>query len=275
MSLHISTPPFRTSTHNLSPSSSRRSSSLEHKYFRSQPIATHHGFSPLSSQIFLRVEEESERRAHERAEVEAQQSNVASPMTTTVVRDRRRGSVSVSRFGQGVENTIENKPNDTLSSVASYVTRKPTFYQADSNVHGSADSLASATDGDLPQHDHTIEEEQVVQMATIAGKQSLSKAFSRKLSRSRTRSRDVLTSSFVIGVSVEEATVETEAEEVYSATSVSFAHAHTPGALRPQRSKMSIVDRSERAGWMDKARDLTQKFRRRSAAALTQQEAGR
>ena len=62
----------------------------------------------------------------------------------------------------------------------------------------------------------TIEEEQVTQMETIAGRVSLGKAMgrtiARRLSRARTRSRDILAvpNGLVIGVSVEEATVEAE-----------------------------------------------------------------
>lgn len=89
------------------------------------------------------------------------------------------------------------------------------FYQAQ-KYSGSADSFASASEP--PPHDDGHDEEQVTQMETIAGRPSLGKAMgqkiARRLSRARTRSRDVLAvvpgAGVVIGVSVEEATVEAE-----------------------------------------------------------------
>ncbi|KAI0352023.1 hypothetical protein OH77DRAFT_830329 [Trametes cingulata] len=99
------------------------------------------------------------------------------------------------------------------------------FYQAQ-RYAGSADSFASSHSGlsaSLPgaaspaQRPHEEEmQEQVTQMETIAGKVSLGRAvgglIARRLSRSRTRSRDILAtpSGLVIGVSVEEATTEAE-----------------------------------------------------------------
>lgn len=97
------------------------------------------------------------------------------------------------------------------------------FYQAQ-RYAGSADSFASsvhsassaAANGGARLHDE--EHEQVTQMETIAGKVSIGRAvggiIARRLSRSRTRSRDILAtpSGLVIGVSVEEATTEAEAE---------------------------------------------------------------
>ena len=88
------------------------------------------------------------------------------------------------------------------------------FYQAQ-RYAGSADSFASSASG-APPHDE--EHEQVTQMETIAGRVSIGRAvggiIARRLSRSRTRSRDILATpgGLVIGVSVEEATTEADAE---------------------------------------------------------------
>jgi len=263
-------------------------------------------------QIFQRVEQETERRARAQAQAEADgwtPVGVASVVSESVVpviavsppastpapatqaaRERRRGSVSVSRFGQATapdvsvsaESALACKPPDTPTAV-SFVVRKPTFYTA--QAHGSADSLASATETPA-QHrgvndDGDDDEEQVVQMATIAGRQSISKAFTRRLSRSRTatRSRDVL-DALVIGVSVEEATVEHEHDEEEAGGSrpgTSMAYAQGALKARGSRGNMSAgaekekeKEKGEKGGWIGRARGLTQKIRRRSMVALAQ-----
>ncbi|KAI9064773.1 hypothetical protein FKP32DRAFT_1569217 [Trametes sanguinea] len=215
-------------------------------------------------QIFQKVEEESERRAqeqlqYEEAQARQQQSRVASPAFTTSQlplaptasiagtgtsgtvrdRDRRRGSISVSRFGQIVVRDSHDTSNPSAlpsrtNSIIINAGNTGAFYQAQ-RYAGSADSFASHSSSSSrpplsPFHSHggvpanhyvhadDEELEQVTQMATIAGKVSIGKAvggiIARRLSmsRGRTRSRDILTSpaGLVIGVSVEEATTEVE-----------------------------------------------------------------
>jgi len=193
-------------------------------------------------QIFQRVEEESERRAQAAAAAEQTSraasrlsqalpddaashtsgTSTSSPVIATsarpVVGDRRRGSVSVSRFGQG---SVASRAGDvsraeTPTPAAAYVVNNGAFYAVQNHQHGSADSLASTAEANpasanspgSPAH----EEESIVQMATFAGRQSLSRAFSRGLSRSKTPSRVGL-EGMLIGVSVEEATVEHHSDE--------------------------------------------------------------
>lgn len=77
---------------------------------RAQDMSRSHRSAGLLSQIFQRVEEESARRAREEEEAEEAatqereaQDSVPSPVsaaTVASVKQRRRGSVSVSRFGQ-------------------------------------------------------------------------------------------------------------------------------------------------------------------------------
>ncbi|OSC98454.1 hypothetical protein PYCCODRAFT_1471077 [Trametes coccinea BRFM310] len=218
-------------------------------------------------QIFQKVEEESERRAqeqlqYEEAQARQQQSRVASPALTSSQlpltptasiagagagvsgtvreRDRRRGSISVSRFGQIVAADAQDTTNPSAlpsrtNSVIINAGSTGAFYQAQ-RYAGSADSFASSHSSASSRHPprspfhpnsntarhyaHADDEEleQVTQMATIAGKVSIGKAvgglIARRLSmsRGRTRSRDILTSpaGLVIGVSVEEATTEVE-----------------------------------------------------------------
>ncbi|KAH9915403.1 uncharacterized protein B0H18DRAFT_1210517 [Fomitopsis serialis] len=192
-------------------------------------------------QIFQRVEEESERRAQAAAAAEQTRAasrlsqtlpddaashtsgtSTSSPVAVTsarpVVGDRRRGSVSVSRFGQG---SVASRNGDasraeTPTPAAAYVVNKGAFYAVQDHQHGSADSLASTAEAN-PVSAHSPsspahEEESIVQMATIAGRQSLSRAFTRGLSRSKTPSRAGL-EGVLIGVSVEEATVEHHSDE--------------------------------------------------------------
>lgn len=167
------------------------------------------------------------------------------------------------------------------------------FYQAQKYA-GSADSFASSHDG----QDDVRDEEQVTQMETIAGRVSLGKAMggliARRLSRSRTRSRDILAtpSGLLIGVSVEEATTEAEHGEEdsldapHTPNGTAFVYAAQADGLRSRRSTVSMPGtaapgegagpapgqerRLSAAGWVAKAKDLTKKFRRKSMAVLPQ-----
>ncbi|EED85361.1 predicted protein [Postia placenta Mad-698-R] len=256
-------------------------------------------------QIFQRVEEESERRARAEAEAEARaaqeaqetqfssipvvtiqpaaQTPATSTSTSAVPGRRRGGSVSVSRFGQDVKHDMHDimfahdgslasltKPADAPPPVSSYVVHKQGFYQAQTHTT-SADSLASLTPPDHADADTDADEdeEQVVLMETFAGRQSLSKAFSRRLSRSRSHSCDVFAaaSSLVIGVRVEEATVEGEAHGAGVVVAVA-------GGDEGLREKDKEQDRDRDAGrekgrWIGKARELSQKLRRRSTVVFT------
>lgn len=135
--------------------------------------------------------------------------------------------------------------------------------------HGSADSLASVLEDPSMQIE---EQNNSTTMATITGKQSISKAISQRLSRTRTRSRDVLASansSLIIGVAVQEATIEIHEEndtETSQATVVSTVQG--PEGLKRQRSAPRLE--SGQASWMSKAKEFTSRFKRKSLAALSQ-----
>lgn len=95
----------------------------------------------------------------------------------------------------------------TIAAAVAYTANPSAFYTVQHH-HGSADSLASITDADAAPAPAPVEDESsVVQMATISGRQSLSRAFGRRLSRAKTPSIAGL-NGMLIGVSVEEATVE-------------------------------------------------------------------
>ncbi|KAI0629681.1 hypothetical protein C8Q77DRAFT_301434 [Trametes polyzona] len=278
----------------------------------------------LIEQIFQKVEEESERRAQEQSELEehaATYSRVTSPSPLSIPpaapaavsvvrdgpRDRRRGSISVSRFGQATDLSAPTlEPPSALpsrtNSVIINASKSGAFYQAQKYA-GSADSFASSHEG----HPEDVrDEEGVTQMETIAGKASIGKAvggiIARRLSRSRTRSRDILAtpSGLIIGVSVEEATTEAEHGEDGAPADgdvprtphgTVFVYAQADG-LRSRRSTVSMPGsgsdgsgasagagapaangqerRLSAAGWVAKAKDLTKKFRRKSMAVLPQ-----
>ncbi|KAI0669420.1 hypothetical protein C8Q78DRAFT_176410 [Trametes maxima] len=279
----------------------------------------------LIEQIFQKVEEETERRAQEQLELEEQaaHSRVASPAPHAVPpaapaavsvvpvrdgpRDRRRGSISVSRFGQATDLTTQTSDSPSAlpsrtNSVIINAGKTGAFYQAQKYA-GSADSFADSLDG-AHAHEDAREEEGVTQMETIAGRVSIGKAvgglIARRLSRSRTRSRDILAtpSGLVIGVSVEETEVEHGEDEGEGGAldkpttphGTSFVYAQADG-LRSRRSTLSMPGtgssntsestagvaagagqerRLSAAGWVAKAKDLTKKFRRKSMAVLPQ-----
>ncbi|KAG5636943.1 hypothetical protein H0H81_006339 [Sphagnurus paluster] len=101
-------------------------------------------------------------------------------------------------------------------------------------------------------------------MRHIAGHQGISKAVGgflpRRLSRARSSQLLVGDASVVIGVSVEEAMVESA-----DGTEASQTVIHAPGGLRNQPSWLSMVGSlPARNGWIAKAKGFTRKFRRQS-----------
>lgn len=81
----------------------------------------------------------------------------------------------------------------------------------------------------------------------------------RRLSRPRSEqviSKSVMEPPMIVGVHVEEATVESMTEELPCAT------VHATNSSRKRASGSSLT-------WVDKAKDLTQKMRQRSKTALS------
>lgn len=110
----------------------------------------------------------------------------------------------------------------------------------------------------------------------IAGRQSISRAvgglISRKLSRAKSASQDVFTDApgVVIGVSVEEATIEAAG---HSGEPPVKSVAYAPGTLRHRASQVSLSGdnpdcQSPTGGWTKKAKDLKSRFRRKSLATF-------
>lgn len=195
-----------------------------------------------------------------------------SPNTVRSAKDRRRGSISISRFGQPTEST-SRITSTRASRSSSIIAAKPTFYQLDTRTNqpppGSTDSFASDTTSD-PSLDDVEEEPQVAQTHFIPA-QSISKAISRRLSRARDMvpiASPSSTGTLVIGVAVEANTIEHQPGDVQhphvvNSTTTTTIYSNT---LRMQRSTPGL---NEKGTFLSKARDITSKLRRRSVAALT------
>ncbi len=103
-------------------------------------------------------------------------------------------------------------------------------------------------------------------------KQSISKAISRRLSRARDVFPLPVTSphgngSLVIGVAVEEATTEHAAADADAPDARMSTVRVYSGVLRAQRSSPGLGEKAG-AGWIEKAKDITLRIRRRSIAVL-------
>jgi len=113
---------------------------------------------------------------------------------------------------------------------------------------------------------HVEDNHRVTQMLHIAGRQSISKAVGsllpRRLSRARSSNIVLEDANVVIGVSVEEATVESaEDAEAYHVV------VHAPAILRNRTSRLSMAGSSPaRSDWIARAKALAHKFRRKAQA---------
>jgi len=190
-------------------------------------------------------------------------------------RDPRRGSVSISVFGQTSETSTDNTPSTSaslfpLSPLASAAS-KTAFYHSLVNPE-SADTLISehaVDDG------YQTEEDHVTRMQTIAGRNNiLSIAVDRVgglLSRSstqrkRARRSSVLppfnTDKVVIGVSVERVIADADSDQEISGHATVYAE----GSRRPLRrgSWLSMPGSTGSGNLVTKAKGFKQKFRPRS-----------
>ncbi|KAF8157204.1 hypothetical protein B0H34DRAFT_712680 [Crassisporium funariophilum] len=214
--------------------------------------------------IFQQVEEESERRAQEER-----------PSSTAAKRhkDRRRGSISISRIGQLTEeldatskSQVPNTPNRlTMAS------HSP-FYQSQI-ANDSTNSIASGASAFSNDHAHTEDDSHVTQMHHIAGRGITAKIIPRRLSRSHSASVIPTTSTepnVIIGVSVQEATLASTPEDGVVTVS-RRASVSASASLRHQssRSSMARPKTANSSNWISKAKSFTQKFRRKTVSAAT------
>ncbi|KAJ6519107.1 hypothetical protein C8R45DRAFT_1065900 [Mycena sanguinolenta] len=228
--------------------------------------------------IFQQVEERNERRAREE-EVESKDNVPASiqraESSENVKKGRRRGSISISRFGQL---SISDATSDgssvgpTTPALSDIAAKSPFFRQQLKN--GSQSSFASGGSAADDADAHREDDHHVTHIHAIAPKQSISRAMGGFLPRRLSRARSVLpgsvggatASDVVIGVSVAAATVELPEGAEVAATVV-----HAPGALHHKQSKASIsggsLNQNNKAGWAARAKNFI-KFRRKSKVPL-------
>ncbi|KAJ6612289.1 hypothetical protein B0H10DRAFT_1807815 [Mycena sp. CBHHK59/15] len=214
--------------------------------------------------IFQEVEQQNERRAQEEVN-DSVPNNMVRVDSSDNLRKRRRGSISITRFGQlSSSDHVSDGSSGPMTPALSDIASKSPFFQAQLRS-GSQTSFASGASADDDAHE---EDHHVTQMHTIAPRQSISRAvggfFPRRLSRARST---VLPSSgdgnVVIGVSVEAATVEMAEDAVLNPTVV-----HAPGGLRSQASKGSMASVPGKNNWALRAKNFTKKFRRKSKNPL-------
>ncbi|KAI0067630.1 hypothetical protein BV25DRAFT_1819020 [Artomyces pyxidatus] len=215
--------------------------------------------------IFLKLEKESERRALlDEATRDLPDLVPDHPIDSLRRRrERRRGSVSISRFGQIADTARGTQLTFSVPQSPLLTPNNPlaSFYQAQSHA-ASADSLSSTDSEDVP--GHRTAHDHVTQVHRIAARRSVGGILSRTLSRSRSKnslSSNGIDTNVVIGVVVEEAHAEEEQEIPRPAT------AYGPNReLREQASRFTIGAGESQRGWTGRAKDLFgKKFRRRSS----------
>jgi len=218
-------------------------------------------------EIFLKLEEESERRALE-AEEAAHSPNIpdlaVAAQRAARRRHRHRGSVSISRFGHVDDPAEENTlgPSHTPPAFVRDMTAIAPFYGAQLHNH-SVDSLSDESLF-LDDGGHSAESEHVTQVHRIAGRPCLRRSVEEILQRTlaRSRSKNCFSSSdvdtnVVIGVVVEEEDHVDDPEPRQSGRAKAYVQA--PSMLRPQSSRMTIPGagtRDKNGSWRSKAGEL-------------------
>jgi len=222
-------------------------------------------------EIFLKLEEESERRAimmqAEEARVSSPTPDLATPARRAAQRRQRyRGSISISRFGD-IEDYTQQTSSSTPQTPTAFVEGMATFapFYHSQSYNDSADSLSSESSVDDTESEH------VTQVHRIAGRLSLPRSvggiLQRTLSRPSCLSPRAVDTNVVIGVVVEENHVEEL--ELREATprpaSRAKAYVHAPCTLPPQSSRTTIPGAGGRddamGSWRSKAQEL---FRRKT-----------
>ncbi|KAJ7145986.1 hypothetical protein C8R44DRAFT_4924 [Mycena epipterygia] len=221
--------------------------------------------------IFQQVEEQNERRAQQEAQDAGEGADTLglsrAESSDNLRRSRRRGSISITRFGQLASSDDSSSAGPKTPALSDIAAKSP-FYQAQlrNNSQTSFASAASAADDEEDAH-------HVTHMHTIAPRQSISRAVGGILRPRRARSSVLPGGAGGVGVVVGVATVELPADAARPATSV-----HAPGALRSQASRGSVLsartpgaaepDGGQGTSWATRAaQKFTKKFRRKAGAA--------
>ncbi|KAF8811656.1 hypothetical protein BYT27DRAFT_6441028 [Phlegmacium glaucopus] len=230
-----------------------------------------HSVCPDSlEKIFLKVEQEIERRAaetHPTRQKWVGTEAICDPVQhgAGVVsgkrhKGRQKGSISFSRLGQVTEDN--STPCADVFPTQPASPSQSSFYE-----NYSIDSFVSTT-ASLSNDDGDVEDSMhVTQMHQIAGRPSItSNGILRRLSRSHSMTVTPIMgaeSNLMIGVSVQESTSESTSEDGMEARS-RRSSVHAPGML-PQLSSNSSIPGSSLlpTNWTSKVKDLMHKFRRK------------
>lgn len=177
---------------------------------------------------------------------------------------RKKSSVSVSRFGQPLTSNGASSSTSPTPSLLATVAHKSTFYHSLANPR-SMDSFIS--EGSEDESHHLEDDQQVTQVERIHGRQPFQKTVEAILPRrmSRSHSSNVLSPStrLVIDVSVEKATVDVahaRSEDIHTTI-----HATSAGELRPRTSRTinSLGAKPPANGLVERAKSFARKFGRK------------
>ncbi|KAH7921443.1 hypothetical protein BV22DRAFT_1038658 [Leucogyrophana mollusca] len=221
---------------------------------------------PLEEKFRL-VEEASERRA--RDEQRSREGELMDYAAGPSNSHRRKKSVLVSRFGQPLEGQGGNDASASSPSPLATVASKSTFYHTLANPRSVESFISEGADLEDDTY-HLEDDHHVTQVERIAGRQTLPKTMGAILPRrlSRTQSQNVLSSAntnVVIGVSVEEATVDASHPRHEGSRAMAYATKST--ALRTRASTLSVPNAQPSGNsLMARAKGIAQKMRRKSKA---------
>lgn len=173
---------------------------------------------------------------------------------------RKKSSVSISRFGQPGASSSTSPTPSLLATVA----HKSTFYHSLANPR-SMDSFISERSED--ESHHLEDDQQVTRVERIHSRQPFQKTVEAILPRRmvRSQSSNVLSPStrLVIDVSVEKATVDTayaRSEDIHTTT----IHATKAGELSPRASRINALGAKPPAdGLVERAKSFARKFGRK------------
>ncbi|KAG2347419.1 hypothetical protein BDR05DRAFT_958093 [Suillus weaverae] len=178
---------------------------------------------------------------------------------------RKKSSVSVSRFGQPSNNNGASSSTSPTPSLLATVAHKSTFYHSLANPR-SMDSFIS--EGSEDESHHLEDDQQATQVERIHGRQPFQKTVGDILSRrmSRSHSSNVLSPNtrLVVDVSVEKATVDAahaRSEDIHTTT----IHATKTGELRPRTSRTisALGAKPPANGLVERAKSFVRKFGRK------------
>ncbi|CAA7268642.1 unnamed protein product [Cyclocybe aegerita] len=230
--------------------------------------------------IFQKVEEESERRAQQEHLVSLKAAEATEKsLSAKRQKERRRGSISISRVGQLSEDDFVSTTQPPTPGSRSNVASNSPFYQSQI-ANASTNSVASGASAYSNEQAHTEDDNHVTQMQHIAAKPSISaKMIPRRLSRSHSasvipnRAMGNAESNMIIGVSVQEATtvktVREEGDDDDVAAVSTTVQASSKLRSQPSRTSLSVTTKTAPSGWFSIAKGFTQKFKRKNKTPVT------